>query len=77
MINMSLTSEGSQWGSVVAYSWPSGTPVELQPAFLPRWREAAEIRAAPPLLGTVLGDGTLPSSLHPPPGSQRISSQRE
>lgn len=74
---MSLTSQGPQWSSVVAYAGPRGAPVELQPALLPRRWEAAEVRAAPPPFRTVLGDGTLPSSLHPPPDPQRSSSQRE
>lgn len=72
-----LTSQWSQWGSVVAYARPGGTSIELQTALLPWRREAAEVRAARPALGTVLGDGTLPSSVHPPPHPERSSSQRE
>ena len=76
-VNIWHTSQRSEWGSVVACAWPSGAPIELQPALLPRRWQAAEVRAASPPLRTVLGDGTLPSSLHPPPHPERSSSQRE
>lgn len=62
-----LTSKRTWKSSVVAHSWPSGAPIELQSTPFSLWGGIAEVWTAAFLLGTALGDGTLSSLLHPPP----------